>query len=69
MKKIICLILIILIIVPLTKVLSQYNQTGLISLTINNVEALTDTENCTLFCLGIGSLDCPYSKDKVKYIQ
>lgn len=34
-----------------------------------NVEALAQNENGDItFCLGIGSLDCPITSNKTKYI-
>ena len=33
-----------------------------------NIESMTASEGNTEFCYGIGSLDCAYSSDKVKWI-
>lgn len=39
------------------------------NLFLENIEALAADEfNPNVACLGIGSLDCPYGKEKVKYI-
>lgn len=35
------------------------------SLLLENIEALADPEIPTVFCLGTGSVDCPYYHDKV----
>ncbi|MDD4921195.1 MAG: NVEALA domain-containing protein [Bacteroidales bacterium] len=38
------------------------------NLTLENIEALASTENNEAACWDIGSIDCPYSKDKVKSV-
>lgn len=39
------------------------------TLTFLNVEALAETESSKYTCYGLGSLDCPQSEDKVKFIR
>lgn len=46
---------------------SNSNPTGL-TITLNNVEALAQTEDPQVSCLHNGSLDCPRTTIKVKYI-
>lgn len=41
---------------------------GKLTLTMENIEALADGEDQQIFCTGPGSLDCPVSTIKVKYI-
>jgi hypothetical protein len=36
---------------------------------IGNTEALSQSESRAIQCLGLGSLDCPGSTTKVKYIE
>ena len=38
-------------------------------LTLAGVEALTNDETPTVFCRGLGSVDCPASEIKVKYVE
>lgn len=48
------------------------NANALVNVTPNNlinVEALAQTESIKYTCYGIGSLDCPSSEDKVKFIR
>jgi len=35
---------------------------------LQNIEALSYAESTNQSCLGIGSLDCPNSKEKVKFV-
>ncbi len=48
----------------------QYNKAELntIKITIASVEALANDEHPTPSCSGLGSLDCPTSTIKVRYI-
>jgi hypothetical protein len=39
------------------------------TLSYANIEALADTESNKNLCVGIGSLDCPESEYKVKFIR
>jgi len=39
-----------------------------LAITMNNIEALANGENQEMFCRNLGSLDCPRSTIKVKYI-
>jgi hypothetical protein len=36
-------------------------------LTLQNIEALSLGESDYIYCLGIGSIDCPWKKEKVFY--
>ena len=38
------------------------------SIWLENIEVLSQDENRTVRCYSPGSLDCPISQDKVKYI-
>jgi hypothetical protein len=40
-----------------------------ISLTLAGAEALTNDETPTVFCQGLGSVDCPATSIKVKYVE
>lgn len=35
------------------------------SLVLENVEALADSETVHVFCIGVGSVDCPINQSKV----
>lgn len=36
--------------------------------TLYNIEALANTETSTCICIGVGSIDCPSSKEKTKVV-
>lgn len=38
-------------------------------LTLTNLEALADNESTIISCYGVGSIDCPLTKTKVKFIE
>lgn len=44
------------------------DKSSISQLSLSNVEALADIEGNKCKCLGVGSLDCPFNKDKVKFI-
>lgn len=37
-------------------------------LVLQNIEALSHAESTNQFCQGVGSVDCPLSKSKAKYV-
>jgi hypothetical protein len=58
----------VLICLCLMTVNISINESKKFSVVMNNIEALANDENCRAKCVGLGSLDCPYSKDKVLYM-
>lgn len=45
---------------------SQVLSQDISQLTMQNIEALSNTESNTFHCFGLGSVDCPNSRIKVK---
>lgn len=70
MKKLLILISLCLTLVLCLNIDLQWNkiEDGKLTLTMNNIEALADGENQGVECKLSGSLDCPSSIIKVKYI-
>jgi hypothetical protein len=68
MKKIKYLVLIIIaVLISLNMHIKKGNNSS--SIWMGNVEALSQSENIRIDCSFIGSLDCPISSSKVKYIS
>lgn len=70
MKKLLILIGVCLTLVLCLNIDIQRNkiENGKLTLTMNNIEALADSEDDTPGCYYLGSLDCPKDAIKVKYI-
>jgi len=68
MKKIKYLVLIIIaVLISLNMHIKKGNNSS--SIWMGNVEALSQSENVGIYCIHWGSLDCPVSSSKVKYIS
>lgn len=48
---------------------SSHHPASVTSLLLDNVEALAQGESGGTICYGIGSIDCPYSRDKVYFVN
>lgn len=46
--------------IPIENIYLNYN---------SNIEALADVEDNKFSCMGVGSIDCPVSTEKVKYVR
>lgn len=68
MKKKKCVLVILLLACFVLTINLQNSQAEEVNVSIQNVEALTNSETISEACYGVGSLDCPYSKNKVLYI-
>lgn len=69
MKKIIYLLSVLILVAisfNLTIVVNHLNSVSY--LTLQNIEALSYAETVNELCCGIGSLDCPNSQIKVKFV-
>lgn len=66
-KKIVVSIFLLLTCITLTMNLEK-SQAKEANVTMQNIEVLTNSETTSNACYGVGSLDCPYSKNKVLYI-
>jgi len=69
MKKILYSLSVLILIVisfNLTITVKHFNNNS--SITLQNIEALSYAETVNNLCYGIGSLDCPNSHEKVKFV-
>jgi len=65
MKKIVLFIFTIIVVGSITTPINSiYTQSDI---TIEDIEALADTEIDNTKCVSVGSVDCPKSKEKVLY--
>lgn len=69
MKKIRYSVFVLVLLISLfnfTIVSKRVNNTS--SIALQNVEALSYAESINKSCLGVGSIDCPNSNEKVKFV-
>jgi len=48
---------------------SYHHSVKVTSLLLDNVEALASGESGGAICYGVGSIDCPYSREKVYFVN
>jgi hypothetical protein len=68
MKKIIYFLPAFIAVAILINIQVNLNQKVLPTITLQNIEALSNSEFPEVKCYGIGSIDCPSEDIKVKYI-
>ncbi len=68
MKKVLYLLLALIVLIIIMNVQVNLSSNDFLSISLQNIEALSFTESSDYNCLGLGSLDCPKQLIKAKYI-
>jgi len=69
MKKILySLAVLVLIVITFNFSIVTKRVNNVSSIALQNIEALSYAESTNQSCLGVGSIDCPVSKNKVKFV-